>query len=163
MFKNTEIDFHLDGVQGDLRLTYNMLGTPKLYQNGQPVKREGIFKAKYKVQTNDPANPIEELELRRGLTFTYSARFRGVETILEQKLSTLELVIGLVPFILLIFTGGALGALIGIIAVQFIFNFMRNESKMAIKVLVAFLIFMIAYLIYFALAMGVGLFAYLAL
>lgn len=157
MFENTEIDFHLDGVQGDLTLTYNLLGIPRLYQNGQRIKREGIFKAKYKVQTTDPVSPLEELQLRRSLAFTYSARFREQETVLEKELTTAELLIGIAPLILLIILAGFIGAFVGIIATQFMFNYMRRESKVAINILVALLIFIMAYLTYLVLLMGIGL------
>lgn len=160
MFEPTVIDFKLDGVQGDLRLSYDFIGAPKLFQNGQPLKKKGFFRAKYDVHTDDLMQPVQEVEVKRGLTFTYAAVFRGKETVLEKPLSVLELVLGLAPLILLIFLGGFLGALFGIISTQFIFNFMRSEDRMPLKILIAALVSIITYALYFGVAFALGLIFY---
>lgn len=156
MLRPKEINFKIKGVRGDLKLTYNAIGQPKLYQNGEQLKRKGLFRMKYLVETEkDDIIPQDYLEIRRGFSFVFYAIFRGEETPLQEKLSTVEYIIGIVPILLLVFLGGGLGAVIGFIGATANFNFMQTEKRIGLQILFALVVTLVCYLIYFLLAFGV--------
>lgn len=157
MFKKNKINFTLEGIKGEMKLVYNIIGTPKLYQNGELLKKEGFLKMKFLVTTD---NGQEYIEIKRGLSFTFSAIFRGKETFLEAKLSTIEYIIGAVPLLVLIFTGGFLGALIAIVGVNANFNFMRSEKRLGIQIVFALSVTAICYILYLLLALLLALIIY---
>ena len=158
MFKPQAINFNLEDVKGTLRLEQGILGQAKVYQDDQLLKRQGIFKIKYPVVTNNGQGDI--MELKRGLSFAYSVVFRGKETKLEENLSPLEYVLGILPLILLAFIGGFIGAIIGLIGVTFVCNFMRTEKKLILQIIVAVCTMLICWLLYLFIALLLGMLIY---
>lgn len=145
MFTKKEIQFRVEGVLGELKLAYNLLGTPKLYQDGNQLKKQGIFRMKYQVKTD---SGLESLELQRGLSFAYSAIFRNQKRILEEKLTPLEYILGIFP-IFLIFIGGALGGFLGAVAVSLIYSFMQYDKRKGAQVVFSLGVTALAYILYF--------------
>lgn len=146
MFKANPITFNLEGVKGNITLEQGFLGQPKLYQDGQLLKKQGFFKAKYPVVTDNGQGEL--IELRRGLSFAYSIIHRGKEIKLEESLSPVEYVLGVLPLILLIILGGVLGALIGLVGVTLVINFMRSEKRLYLQAIVAGCTMLACWLLY---------------
>ena len=158
MFKPDIINFTLEDVKGNLSLEQGILGQPKVYQDGQLLKKQGIFKAKYPVVTNNGQGDM--MELRRGLSFAYSVIFRGKETRLEENLSRLEYVLGILPLLLLVSTGGFIGAIIGLIGVTFVCNFVRTEKRVILQIIVAVCTMLVCWLFYLLIALLLGILVY---
>lgn len=158
MLKPDIISFNLQGVKGTLKLEQGVLGQAKVYQDDRLLKKKGVFKAKYLVVLDNGQE--EFIELKRGLSFAYSVIFRNNETKLEQNLSTIEYIMGIVPIILLIFTGGLIGAIIGMVGTTFVCNFMRTEKKLALQAIVAVCTALACWLIYLIIAFALASLVY---
>lgn len=152
----TELPFSFNGVEGEMKIVYTPFSL-KVYQNGRLLKRKGIFTPKYEVNTN--SGGTDYIKLSRGIDFAYAVEFRGEKKHLEDKLTPIEYIIGLLP-ILLIFLGGVIGAVIGILGTTLNYNFMRQEKNIVIQILVSVVISFICYLIYFLLALLLNILLY---
>jgi len=148
----TELPFSFDGIKGNSKVVYTPFSV-KVYQNGIESKRKGIFIPKYKMATID--GEIDYVKLSRNFDLSFSIEYKGEKKHLEEKLSIFEYIIGLFP-LLLVILGGVIGALIGIFGATLNFNFMRQEKRLALQILVSIVITFICYLIYFILASLLG-------
>ena len=119
-----ELNFTLEGVQGNLKLEYGPF-KQRLYQDGREIKRQGRFNPKYHITNTNGEQ--EEIKIVYGLDFVHVAVFRGRKIDLEERLSTREYIVGGLP-VLLILLGGLIGALFGIIGATFNYNYMRKEK-----------------------------------
>ena len=144
-----ELHFTVEGVQGELKLELAPF-KQRLYQDGREIKRTGTFNPKYFV-TNTSGEP-EEMKIVFGLDFVHVVEFRGKKIPLEERLSTLEYVIGALP-VLLIFLGGLLGALIGFVGATFTYNYMRREKRLPLQLLVSLGVSVFCYVAYFMFAL----------
>lgn len=158
MFKPQPITFQLEGVKGTLELRQGIMGQANLYQDGQLLKRKGFFRAKYPVVTDNGQG--EMIELKRGLSFAYSVVHRGKEVKLEENLAVHEYILGILPLILLVFLGGVIGAIIGLMGVTFVCNFMRREKRIVFQLLIAACAMLACWAIYFILALMLSMLFY---
>ncbi len=156
MFSKTEIPFRLEGLNSEMKLVYGIFGQPKLYQNGIELKKEGFLKMKFLIETDSGK---EYMEIKRGLDFTFSTVFRGKKQLLEKKLSTLEYILGVLP-LLLIFVGGAIGAILGILGANTIYGFLRKEKKVGIQIIISIAITALCYIVYLLVALLLTLLMY---
>ena len=106
-----ELNFTLEGVQGDLKLEYGPF-KQRLYQDGREIERQGRFNPKYYVTNTNGEK--EEIKIVYGFDFVHVAVFRGQKIDLEERLSTREYIVGGLP-VLLIFLGGLIGAVFGFV------------------------------------------------
>ena len=119
-----ELNFTLEGVQGDLKLEYGPF-KQRLYQDGREIERQGRFNPKYYVTNTNGEK--EEIKIVYGFDFVHVAVFRGQKIDLEERLSTREYIVGGLP-VLLIFLGGLIGAVFGFVGATFNYNYMRHET-----------------------------------
>ena len=82
-----ELNFTLEGVQGDLKLEYGPF-KQRLYQDGREIERQGRFNPKYYVTNTNGEK--EEIKIVYGFDFVHVAVFRGQKIDLEERLSTRE-------------------------------------------------------------------------
>ena len=143
-----ELNFTLEGVQGNLKLEYGPF-KQRLYQDGREIKRQGRFNPKYHITNTNGEQ--EEIKIVYGLDFVHVAVFRGRKIDLEERLSTREYIVGGLP-VLLILLGGLLGALFGIIGATFNYNYMRKEKSFVKQLLVSLVVSVACYIAYFILA-----------
>lgn len=148
-----ELNFTVEGVQGELKLELSTF-KQHLYQDGREIKRKGTFNPKYFV-TNTSGEP-EAMQIVYGFDFVHTVHFRGQKIPLEERLSTLEYVIGGLP-VLLIFLGGLLGALFGFVGATFIYNYMRSEKRFPLQLLVALGVSLFCWVAYFMFALCIQL------
>lgn len=140
-----EIDFTIEGVQGDLKLEYGPF-KQKLYQNGQLIQRR---KGKYPVTTT--TGETENIKIVYGLDFVHVACFRDRKYPLQERLSTTEYMLGGLP-ILLVFVGGMIGAFVGVMGAIWIYDYFRIEKRMSKQVTAAVGVSFLCFLLYLALA-----------
>ncbi|RHJ90484.1 hypothetical protein [Parabacteroides bouchesdurhonensis] len=140
-----EIDFTVEGIKGDLKLIYAPF-SQKLYQDGQHIKPK---KGKYPVITD--SGDTEDVKIQYGLDFVHTIQFRGNKLPLEERLSTAEYIIGCLP-VLLILLGGLIGALIGFFGAMYNYNYMRQEKRIGMQLLMSVGISVLCTIAYFALA-----------
>ena len=69
-----ELNFTLEGVQGDLKLKYGPFNQ-RLYQDGREIKKQGRFNPKYYVINTNGEK--EEIKVVYGFDFVHVAVFRG--------------------------------------------------------------------------------------
>ena len=69
-----ELNFTLEGVQGDLKLEYGPF-KQRLYQDGREIERQGRFNPKYYVTNTNGEK--EEIKIVYGFDFVHVAVFRG--------------------------------------------------------------------------------------
>ena len=143
-----ELNFTLEGVQGNLKLEYGPF-KQRLYQDGREIKRQGRFNPKYHITNTNGEQ--EEIKIVYGLDFVQVAVFRGRKIDLEERLSTREYIVGGLP-VLLILLGGLIGALFGIIGATFNYNYMRKEKSFVKQLLVSLVVSVACYIAYFILA-----------
>lgn len=143
-----ELNFTLEGVQGNLKLEYGPF-KQRLYQDGREIKRQGRFNPKYHITNTNGEQ--EEIKVVYGLDFVHVAVFRGRKIDLEERLSTREYIVGGLP-VLLILLGGLIGALFGIIGATFNYNYMRKEKSFVKQLLVSLVVSVVCYIAYFILA-----------
>ena len=143
-----ELNFTLEGVQGNLKLEYGPF-KQRLYQDGREIKRQGRFNPKYHITNTNGEQ--EEIKIVYGLDFVHVAVFRGRKIDLEERLSTREYIVGGLP-VLLILLGGLIGALFGIIGATFNYNYMRKEKSFVKQLLVSLVVSVACYIAYFILA-----------
>jgi len=143
-----ELNFTLEGVQGNLKLEYGPF-KQRLYQDGREIKRQGRFNPKYHITNTNGEQ--EEIKIVYGLDFVHVAVFRGRKIDLEERLSTREYIVGGLP-VLLILLGGLIGALFGIIGATFNYNYMRKEKSFVKQLLVSLAVSVACYIAYFILA-----------
>ena len=124
-----ELNFTLEGVQGDLKLKYGPFNQ-RLYQDGREIKKQGRF--------------------------VHVAVFRGQKIDLEERLSIREYIVGGLP-VLLVFLGGLIGALFGIMGATFNYNHMRQEKSFMKQLLLSLGVSILCYVAYFIFAIGVQL------
>lgn len=147
-----KLDFSLEGVTGQLTLEYGPF-KQRLYQDGQLLKPS---KGKYRVQTT--SGETEELKIKFGIDLVHTVTFRGRTISLEKRLSTLEYIIGGIP-ILLIFTGGLLGVVIGFMGVCWTCNYLRTEKRTGRQIAAALGIGVLCLIVYLAIAVPLQLMA----
>ena len=140
-----ELNFTLEGVQGDLKLKYGPFNQ-RLYQDGREIKKQGRFNPKYYVINTNGEK--EEIKVVYGFDFVHVAVFRG------QKIG--EYIVGGLP-VLLVFLGGLIGALFGIMGATFNYNHMRQEKSFMKQLLVSLGVSILCYVAYFIFAIGVQL------
>lgn len=145
--------FTIGGVQGELKLVYGPFKM-RLYQDGREIKRQGTFKPKYYV--TNTAGEQEEMMLQYGIDFVHVAIFRGQKIALEERLTTAEYIIGGLP-VLLIFLGGVIGAVFGVFGATFNYDYMRQEKRMPMQLLVSIGVSVLCYISYFILAIALQL------
>lgn len=143
-----ELNFTLEGAQGNLKLEYGPF-KQRLYQDGREIKRQGRFNPKYHITNTNGEQ--EEIKIVYGLDFVHVAVFRGRKIDLEERLSTREYIVGGLP-VLLILLGGLIGALFGIIGATFNYNYMRKEKSFVKQLLVSLVVSVACYIAYFILA-----------
>ena len=131
-----ELNFTLEGVQGNLKLEYGPF-KQRIYQDGREIKRQGRFNPKYHITNTNGEQ--EEIKIVYGLDFVHVAVFRGRKIDLEERLSTREYIVGGLP-VLLILLGGLIGALFGIIGATFNYNYMRKEKSFVKQLLVSLVV-----------------------
>lgn len=142
-----ELRFKLEDVEGEFKVIYSPFSL-KVYHHDMELKRKG--RKGYEVTTVDGQK--EFFRITADITFSHIVEFRGEKTMLEEKLSTLEYIIGGIP-LLLVFAGGLFGALFGVIAVTFNYNFMRQHDSIGSKISVALVTTVIAFILYFIAAL----------
>lgn len=145
MFRKTEITFTFEGIQGELTLVRNAMGSSMLFQDGIPLKKHGIFRKRYLVTTD---RGQEYVELIRGLTFAYSATFRQFEIQLEEPLNGKEYIIGTLPLLTLFFGGGLLGAVFAILGVNVNYKFLQSEKRLSAQIIFSIAITALCYIAY---------------
>jgi len=143
MLENT-LDFKIDGINGNLKLVYGPF-SQKLYQNNQEIKRKnkGLYIV-FPVQNEEGV--LEDLKLSKGWNFTYKAEFRGEKIQIENKPSTLQYILGLIPLVLIL--GGVIGVIIGLIGSTIIFNYIRQESALFKQIALALLVYILCAIVY---------------
>lgn len=135
----TTLPFILDGVDGDLKITYTPMGQ-KFYQNGREIKRtgSGFGGLKYKVETIDGGDNVVTVKanLKKGREITY----RGEVINLETPLTGAATALSVLPFIAVavvafVFVGIRLGVLggallggTGALGMLVAANMMRHEK-----------------------------------
>ena len=92
-----ELNFTLEGVQGDLKLKYGPFNQ-RLYQDGREIKKQGRFNPKYYVINTNGEK--EEIKVVYGFDFVHVAVFRGQKIDLEERLSIREYIVGGLPVLL---------------------------------------------------------------
>ncbi|MFV0537588.1 MAG: hypothetical protein ACK5M3_09470 [Dysgonomonas sp.] len=94
----TNLPFILDNVDGDLKITYSPMGQ-KFYQNGKEIKRTGsaFGGQKYKIETTDGGDNL--VTVKGNLKQGRQVVFRGEKINLETPLSTLTLLLSILPFV----------------------------------------------------------------
>ena len=142
-----ELNFTLEGVQGDLKLKYGPFNQ-RLYQDGREIKKQY-----YVINTNGEK---EEIKVVYGFDFVHVAVFRGQKIDLEERLSIREYIVGGLP-VLLVFLGGLIGALFGIMGATFNYNHMRQEKSFMKQLLLSLGVSILCYVAYFIFAIGVQL------
>ena len=140
-----ELNFTLEGVQGDLKLEYGPF-KQRLYQDGREIERQGRFNPKYYVTNTNGEK--EEIKIVYGFDFVHVAVFRGQKIDLEERLSTREYIVGGLP-VLLIFLGGSIGAVFGFVGATFNYNYMRQEKSFMKQLLVSLGVSVFCYVAYF--------------
>lgn len=145
-----EISFTIDGVAGELKLAYAPFKM-KLYQDGKEIQRVGNFNPKYFI--TNTAGEREEIKVLCGADFVHTVVFRGQKTPLEERLSTLEYVIGGLP-VLLVFLGGLIGVALGFVGANFTYDYMRKEKRFPMQLLMSFGVSVFCYMAYFFLALA---------
>lgn len=130
------------------------IGGVKVYQDDKLLRPQGFPKTKYQVETDD--GQMEIFKLKKGLSFSYSVSFRGKITRLEENLSTLEYILSVIPLIFLVFSGGAIGFVIGIITLNFNCNYIRREKRLYLQIIVCLSSALIAWLIYLLIALAIN-------
>ena len=144
-----DLIFKVEGIQGELRLEYGPF-KQHLYQDGREIVRTGsLFNKKYFV--TNTSGEQEEVKIVFGFDFVHVVEFRGQKIALEERLSTLEYVIGGLP-VLLIFLGGLLGAVFGFMGATFTYNYMRREKRLPMQLAVSIGVAVVCYIAYFVLA-----------
>lgn len=148
-----ELNFTVEGVQGELRLEY---GTFKqhLYQDGREIPRQGRFNPKYFV--TNTSGEQEEMKIVFGFDFVHVVMFRGQKIDLEERLSAREYIVGGLP-VLLILLGGLIGALFGFVGATFNYNYMRQEKSFTKQLLVSLGVSVFCYIAYFMFALCIQL------
>ena len=144
-----EVTFKIEGVQGELKLVYGMFKI-HLFQDGREIVRKGAFNPKYYVTNTEGEQ--EEMKIVYGFDFVHVVTFRGKKIDLEERLSTRESIVGGLP-VLLILTGGLLGALFGIVGATFTYNYMRREKSFIKQLLVSLAVSAGSYVAYFVFAL----------
>ncbi len=145
MLSNT-LNFRIEGIEGDLKLVYSAF-SQKLYQDEREVKRKGN-----KFQVKNDNGEQEELKLIKGIDFAYKAEFRGQKTQIEEKLTVLQYILGLIPLCLIV-TGGVIGAFIGILGTTIIYTYIRKGNDIFKQVIIALVVSAVCAVIYFAIAL----------
>ncbi len=141
------IDFTVPGVAGNLRLEHTF-SSRRLFQNGREVVRRG---RKFKV-TNDRGEP-ETLRIILNLPdFASTAVFRKQKTVLEPALATWQYLLGAVPMVLL-FVGGAIGAVVGMLGSMLIFRFLRSGGSTTAQLLMSLLVWTACAVLYLTLTL----------
>jgi hypothetical protein len=168
----TTLPFILDNVDGDLKITYNPWGQ-KFYQNGQEIKRTGFSFAgmKYKVQTTDGSDNM--VSVKGNLKNGRQILFRGETINLETPLSTLEIILSLLPFLfialvsfgMLAVTGGRFGVIdaallggCGAMGMQMLANMLREEKNTGKQLLYSIAVSLGATFLFVLLALIIGFF-----
>ena len=155
MLKAKEIDFTIEGAQGELKLIYQLFKRPKLIQDNQVIKPKGFFRKKFQIVTDN--GDTEELEIRKNIQFVRLAKLNTTEHILEENLSNLEYFIGLIPLFISALIGGLLGAFIGLFAVAFNYTCMRLDKRLIMQILISLITTMLCYITYYKLAPAMAL------
>ncbi len=157
-----ETILNLAGAEGEIKAVITPLSF-NIYQNGKKVKKKGSFKPLYPIQTT--SGTVEPIRLINGTGRVRTAIFRDQQIPLEEKLSTLDYIIGMGIFCLVFIFGCAFigyttgvigGALIGAmvaIGIMLNFGFLRNEQNVMSKVIIATGVSVGCYIIYFVLGL----------
>ncbi|NDV77475.1 hypothetical protein [Dysgonomonas sp. 511] len=164
----TELPFILDGVEGDLRLTYTPMGQ-KFYQNGVEIKRSGsgFGGQKYKVQTTDGGDNVVKVKanIKTGRQIVY----RGETVNLETPLSAMSTILSMLPFVfivvaIVVFSHGQIGILggallggCGALGMLASANIIRSENNFVKQLLYTLVVSVATTLLFFALAIILGL------
>lgn len=156
--------FNLSNVTEDMTLIYSPISV-KLFQGNKELKKKGSFGgAKYEVTLDNGST--DTVVIKNNIMNGYTATFRGVQNILERKLSIIELIIGIaIPIIIMslgctmiLFVSGVIGgALIGGIGALSILvscNMVRQETSLPKQIIAALIASLVSYAIYF----GLGIF-----
>ena len=137
-----ELYFKLEDVDGEFKLVYGPF-VQKIYLNDVELKRSG--RQGYEVTTRD--GEIEYFKIVQDFTFSHIVEFRGEKTMLEEKLTALEYIIGGIPLVL-VFAGGLIGGVFGMIGVTFNYGYMRQHNSLLAKIGVSLLITLVALAFY---------------
>lgn len=140
-----ELWFKLEDVDGEFKLVYGPF-MQKIYQNDVELKRSG--RQGYEVITRD--GDVEYFKIVQDFTFSHIVEFRGEKTMLEEKLTALEYIIGGIPLVL-VFAGGLIGALFGIIGVTYNYGYMRQHTSLIAKIAVSLVVTLLAFAFYYLL------------
>lgn len=142
----TTLPFILDGVDGDLKITYTPL-SQKFYHNGVEIRRKGLGfgGAKYKIATIDGSEGI--VKVKGNLKQGRQIEFRGETINLEKSLNGVQLLLSLLPVLAILavsvgtFQAGfgiAGGAILGFsvaIGMLTAANLIRNEESLPKQIL----------------------------
>lgn len=139
-----DIPFVMEGVEGSFLLEYTPFGQ-KVYFNEQLLSKKGIM-GKYEVPL--PDGERVPIRVAYDMTFTHYAECQGNRMMLEGRLKTYEYIVGALP-LLLVVAGGFLGAVFGVLGVNYIYGYMRQSHSVGAKLLIAIVISAICYLLYF--------------
>lgn len=140
-----EIKFTIEGVPGELTLEYGPF-KQKLYQNGRLIERK---RGKYPVTTD--TGDTEEMKIVYGLDFVHVVTFRDQKVPLQERLSTIEYVLGAIP-VLLVFVGGMIGAFVGIMGTLWIYDYFRVEKRLQKQIITAVGVSVLCLVLYLAIA-----------
>ena len=124
-----EIPFEIEGL-GELKAVITAL-TFKIYQNGQRVTKKGVFKHKFLVRTNDGETAVLNVNRNMG---AYCVSINGRTIQLEEKLMPTEYYIALIPFIIFVFLGGWIGAMIGTIVLWANIHLLKQYKRRPVQI-----------------------------
>lgn len=128
-----EIRFTLNNIDGELKLIYTLFST-KVYQNDMLLPRENFFVPKYPVKASDGS--IQKLRVSQGVDFIYKAESNESIKYLEDKHSLIEYMLSVLP-IFIMFRGGIVGILLGVLGSYFNLRFMRLEQGRYVQIAAA--------------------------
>ena len=149
-----ELWFKLEDVDGEFKLVYGPF-VQKIYLNDVELRRSG--RQGYEVTTRD--GDVEYFKIVQDFTFSHIVEFRGEKTMLEEKLTALEYIIGGIPLVL-VFAGGLIGGVFGIIGVTFNYGYMRQHNSLLAKIGVSLVVTVLAFAFYFFFALLINALIY---
>lgn len=144
------LDFTIPGVAGGLRIEHTLF-SHRLFQNGRQIARRG---RKYEVM-NDHGAP-ETIKITRNFPdFGYMVIARRQKTVLEPALAVWQYALGVVPLIL-VFVGGAIGAVVGALGSMVIFRYIRTDSSVAGQIILSLFVWVACTALFYLLALLVA-------
>lgn len=136
----------------DIKFNIAFNGKVKVYVNGNEIKRSKEKGKPYLIPMTDGS--VGKIFLKRGFVDNVpKVLYNNKEILLVEKLEWYEYAICALP-LLLLFLGGAIGALFGALGTVINLNIFRNIKSITIKVLLSIVVLGISWLLYFIVALS---------